>query len=1533
MGAKKEILQEGLDAAGKAVTGLPTAVAGTDAVPLAQMTAAIAAVSGAAVTLASTPPADATKSAAAVGVGTTAARADHKHDVSTAAPVSTGTANTEGTSTALARADHTHLTSFAGVSAALAAATTDVALNSHKVTGIADATAAQDAVAFHQLDRTPKAGEFWVYLLDYDGAGSDTTGVAGIATTAASALAAALPLKTFEKLGQILPRTGNGATLVVLVKPRTAGATYRNIANSADQDGSWLNGLAGWNFVARGSLDFVNDTNDKIRAGFLTLAGTNAPGYKTTAGTTTTSLVCQQVGGGAAGFTAESAGTSPIMGYRIRYLATTPTVALQNFCSGIIRNTTTIIEPMSPLPATPLPSTDPSGGDIFVIEGPGVAVGTLTHTSGEMLSFSLVGFSATAASTMITPASVHRLAGCNLASLILNGGDQYVAGTSYVDEAKANITVGYGIRVATTFSSATSKSVTVSSSSWLSTTSPFTLGSSVLSVNVGAGCVCVVGIRYPGTKGIGATTIGSNGSASFARFRVTFATFAVGFSAIDLGGLGATVRGCDLNNCNQSAIALDSTDGGYYWIDDCVSRDGGNTHAAPFYASVLKIAAVSHGTTRGVTVKWGFIAANTITADRDVNIAGQAVHAQFSYMATQGLNVWGNRIDVPQAGGYYNDLASGPTVVIESDDRGFFGGGPFPPGRVIQVYPFTTIYQGRPAIADVDANCNAILGVCLNYAPVAGDLFAVAQAGPVYVEFTSTPSTGRMAYLRQDGGANSGMAQDTPPTSGLVIPLGTIHSTSGNYGLINLIPSAGAYVSRDGHVAESVVANPTGAQGTAVDVALGTDQVLGRLGSAHVAGIPISSISGVPVGGHVGFSVLGKATTGTGNAADIPVGTSAVVGRSGSGDVASIAVGGGVEFSGAALQRSALTGDVSAPAGSGTTTIQAGAVTNAKRANMAANTLSGNNTGSPAAPSDLTAAAVKTLLAISLTADVTGVLQAAQFPALTGDVTTPGGSLATTLANLPQAVLLTRAAALTAPLAVNGQKITGLGTPTVGTDAATKAYVDASFSGGVPLVDGDKGDITVSGSGATWTIDNGVIIFAKFQNIPTDSLVGRDTAGSGAPESIGVTGGIEFDGSGNIRRAAITGDVVISAGSAGAAIAANAVTNAQLADVPTGTLKGRTAAGTGDPTDLTFAAVKTALAISFLDISGTLQAAQFPALTGDVTTAAGSLATTLASTGVTAGTYGDGSHSVTIQVDAKGRVLAISAPSISISAGAVSGLAAIATTGSGADLTANSVSDAKLRQGGALSVIGRSANITGNVADIASSADHQVLRREGSTVDFGQVTNGMIADGAITLPKHSAFPALSVLGNPTLPAVAPTYVGMTTLRTMLGLDVPQTMDLWFAFGRNDGNNTDSELPASVGGNASFFMRSAMLTGDAFHAYFGGNVDISLDSTKVWDCEVTGDFSIAEIDVFVYFAALRSTGGADITAWVTRNGLREVSPFGVSFSTTGRALGTATAYSFADGDRLGVLIAPNANVGNNGTGQGRIKFTVHVRLTR
>jgi len=125
--------------------------------------------------------------------------------------------------------------------------------------------------------------------------------------------------------------------------------------------------------------------------------------------------------------------------------------------------------------------------------------------------------------------------------------------------------------------------------------------------------------------------------------------------------------------------------------------------------------------------------------------------------------------------------------------------------------------------------------------------------------------------------------------------------------------------------------------------------------------------------------------------------------------------------------------------------------------------------------------------------------------------------------------------------------------------------------------DGDKGDITVSGGGATWTIDNDVVTFAKMQNIATDRLLGRDTAGSGDPEELTVSGGLEFTGSGGIQTSAFTGDVEKSAGGTTTTISNNAVTDAKLRDSTALSVIGRASNSAGDPADISATANDTLL--------------------------------------------------------------------------------------------------------------------------------------------------------------------------------------------------------------------------------------------------------------------------------------------------------------------------------------------------------------------
>jgi len=307
-------------------------------------------------------------------------------------------------------------------------------------------------------------------------------------------------------------------------------------------------------------------------------------------------------------------------------------------------------------------------------------------------------------------------------------------------------------------------------------------------------------------------------------------------------------------------------------------------------------------------------------------------------------------------------------------------------------------------------------------------------------------------------------------------------------------------------------------------------------GSANPTDLTVSQVKTLLAISTSDVSGLGTLATQSGTFSGTSSGTN-------TGDQTSVSGNAGTATALATGRTIAITGDVAytSPSFDGTGnvtaagTIQSGAVTLGKMANLAANSIVGNNTGSPATPIALTTAQVKTLLAIAA-GDVSGLgtlaTQSGTFSGtssgtntgdqtitLTSDVTGSGtGSFATTIAN--DAVTYAKMQNVSAASRLLGRGDSGSGDPqeiTLGANLTMTGTTLAATGGGIS--DGDKGDITVSGSGATWTVDNDVVTYAKMQNASAGNVVLARAASTSGDYSEVAVGASQLVGRGS------TGDV------------------------------------------------------------------------------------------------------------------------------------------------------------------------------------------------------------------------------------------------------------------------------------------------------------------------------------------------------------------------------------------------------------------------
>lgn len=134
-------------------------------------------------------------------------------------------------------------------------------------------------------------------------------------------------------------------------------------------------------------------------------------------------------------------------------------------------------------------------------------------------------------------------------------------------------------------------------------------------------------------------------------------------------------------------------------------------------------------------------------------------------------------------------------------------------------------------------------------------------------------------------------------------------------------------------------------------------------------------------------------------------------------------------------------------------------------------------------------------------------------------------------------------------------------------------------------------------------------------------------------------------------------------------------------------------------------------------------------------------------------------------------------------------LATLSTVGD-AELTDNAVSNTKLRDSAALSIVGRASNSSGDPADIVAASDNTILQRRGTSLLFGgAMTTATVTIGGLVSPttlevRYTRQGATVTLLIPTVSGVSnATTFNLTGLPTEI---VPTSDTFGFVRGRDNG---------------------------------------------------------------------------------------------------------------------------------------------------
>lgn len=611
------------------------------------------------------------------------------------------------------------------------------------------------------------------FLLDYDGGNDANEGVV-YAAPGAQIVPTGKAIKTLARLKEIFPLYGAGRIANILIKTRVAGAVYRNVANTADDDIDLVSDAYDYIGIF-GSTDLTRSPTDFWTMGArIAHAGPNGDqSWTVGAGATTTSIPVD------AAQTLPAANT--FNAYRIRFI----TGALASTSVGVRTALTNAAGAGAAVSLMDALGSAPAQGDKFVVEEPGAAVRDLNIRVSSVRSQSVNG----AKFPVVAIAGVRVTGTTNGAMFRIQGSGAGVQ-LAFVHQTASGVFCSPGngidsldVRTAVnldTGASASSANVggclfrsvtlvnymrrfTTTGAGYLGTftTNPSLTITSCDEVSVG------VGDYLNGVFDTGVPSSARAFSGSFLgthQFGVTAGPIPTIRAAVStsggmvLQGVPAVIRQFSITGCGANP-AIGVQNGGGFVVIDGVTGSTGNTGVG-----------IDLSTSRGTRV---LIQNTTVTGTAgDIKLGGNAI-ARYADLAV--TNVVDTRGNVVLAA--VDEVIAQPAILVTNKDGtqvmvGEIVRGNGTSGQVVRARADNPTNAGGPLLVMLTSPANDAVG------------YAVPIGDGAWVLFDAAPAADALAYLDE---GTAGLATTTvPPVAGGASGnqkrrLGFARIVSGNY--------------------------------------------------------------------------------------------------------------------------------------------------------------------------------------------------------------------------------------------------------------------------------------------------------------------------------------------------------------------------------------------------------------------------------------------------------------------------------------------------------------------------------------------------------------------------------------------------------------------------------------------------------------------------------------------------------------------------------------------------------------------------------